>query len=96
MNYTIRKMLRSDIEPITKAFVPMNKTRDQYERYFAENQAGESHVQKEHERADIVAGYPDGQSETFDPCLRLWTSEEGQVAANPDDRGGPPVEPIPT
>jgi len=41
MNYTIRKMLRSDIEPITKAFVPMNKTREQYERYFAENQAGE-------------------------------------------------------
>lgn len=41
MNYTIRKMKRSDIEAIAKTFAHWNKTREQYERYFAENQSGE-------------------------------------------------------
>jgi GNAT superfamily N-acetyltransferase len=41
MSYTIRKMLRADIEAITEAFARMNKKREQYERYFEENQTGE-------------------------------------------------------
>jgi GNAT superfamily N-acetyltransferase len=38
--YTIRKMVRADIEDIAVAFAAENKTREQYERYFAENQTG--------------------------------------------------------
>lgn len=41
MTYTIRKMLRGDIEAMAEAFAPENKTHEQYERYFAENQGGE-------------------------------------------------------
>jgi len=41
MNYAIRRMIRSDIEAIAETFAGWNKTREQYERYFAENQRGE-------------------------------------------------------
>lgn len=41
MNYTIRKMVPSDIEAIAVTFAPRNKKREQYERYFDENQRGE-------------------------------------------------------
>lgn len=41
MNYTIRKMKQSDIEAIAETFAHWNKTPEQYERYFAENQSGE-------------------------------------------------------
>jgi GNAT superfamily N-acetyltransferase len=41
MNYTIRRMTRSDIDAIAETFAPWNKKREQYERYFEENQRGE-------------------------------------------------------
>ncbi|MCA1594064.1 MAG: GNAT family N-acetyltransferase [Acidobacteria bacterium] len=41
MNYTIRRMVQSDVDAITGAFVHRNKKREQYERYFEENQRGE-------------------------------------------------------
>jgi hypothetical protein len=41
VNYFIRKMLRSDIEAIAASFAHRNKTVEQYERYFIENQQGD-------------------------------------------------------
>src|SRR5436189_2176123 len=40
MNCAVRQMLRSDIGPIAEAFASMSKTREQYERYFEENETG--------------------------------------------------------
>jgi GNAT superfamily N-acetyltransferase len=41
MNYMVRRMIRSDIEAIAETFTSWNKRREQYERYFEENQLGE-------------------------------------------------------
>jgi hypothetical protein len=41
MNYAIRRMLQSEIDAITEVFTAMNKTREQYVRYFEENGSGE-------------------------------------------------------
>jgi GNAT superfamily N-acetyltransferase len=41
MNYSIGKMIRSDIEATARTFLSWNKKREQYERYFEENQRGE-------------------------------------------------------
>jgi predicted N-acetyltransferase YhbS len=38
MDYTIRKMLYADIETVFEVFATYNKKREQYERYFEENQ----------------------------------------------------------
>ena len=40
MNYKVRRMIRSDIEAIAETFTSWNKRREQYERYFEENQLG--------------------------------------------------------
>lgn len=37
----IRRMIEQDIEVLAVAFAPWNKSRAQYERYFAENRSGE-------------------------------------------------------
>lgn len=66
MTYTIRKMVCADIEDIAEAFAPENKTREQYERYFAENEASERVTLVATDRESIVgytnvlwhSGYP--------------------------------------
>ena len=40
MNLLIRQMLLDDIHPVARAFEPMNKSVEQYERYFEENLSG--------------------------------------------------------
>lgn len=40
MSYTIRKMIQSDIVVIAETSASWNKKREQYERYFDENQRG--------------------------------------------------------
>lgn len=40
MDYAIRRMTRGDIGAIADTFARMNKRREQYERYFGENQSG--------------------------------------------------------
>ena len=40
MSCSIRKMVKSDIEAIAATFASWNKTREQYDRYFDENERG--------------------------------------------------------
>lgn len=41
MDFTIRVMTERDVERLASAFTRYNKSREQYERYFQENQRGE-------------------------------------------------------
>jgi GNAT superfamily N-acetyltransferase len=41
MEFTIRQMSPDDVDAITSTFAPWNKRREQYVRYFEEQQAGE-------------------------------------------------------
>lgn len=41
MDFTVRQMSCDDSDEIARAFAPRNKKREQYVRYFAEQQAGE-------------------------------------------------------
>lgn len=40
MDYAIRRMARADVGAVAETFARMNKTREQYERYFEENRLG--------------------------------------------------------
>lgn len=55
-NFTIRRMESTDIERLANAFASWNKPRDQYDRYWAENQAG-SRVTLVALVDDEIAGY---------------------------------------
>ena len=41
MDFTVRQMSGDDVDEIARAFAPRNKRREQYVRYFEEQQAGE-------------------------------------------------------
>jgi hypothetical protein len=40
MDFIIRRMVESDVDSIAQAFAHWNKQREQYERYWRENQEG--------------------------------------------------------
>ena len=74
MHYTIRKMIRSDIDTITETFASRNKKREQYEQYFGQNQLG-GRVTLVALMGDRVVGYAN----------ILWESDYG-----PFQRSGVP------